>query len=98
MRWYTPFVSRLAPAKMTSPAVSKMTKSQDVVTRFERAKGARTEETQALQASINRGEIELSNLSKRMGKDFALTTLYRQLTFEIEMSKGTLKQQATAKR
>jgi hypothetical protein len=65
---------------------------------FERAKGERKEETQALQASINRGGIELSNLGRTMGKDFALTTLYRQLTFEIEMARGILKQQATARR
>jgi hypothetical protein len=34
MRLSTQLISRLAPAKMTSPAVSKVTKSQDVLTRF----------------------------------------------------------------
>lgn len=65
---------------------------------YERAQGDRTELTQALQASITHGEIEVSNLGRRMGNDLALKDLYRQLVFEVEMGKGTLRQQTTLMR
>jgi hypothetical protein len=55
---------------------------------YERARGDRQEQAQALQASIHVSEIELSNLGRRMGSDVALKDLYRKLIFEIEMSKG----------
>jgi hypothetical protein len=60
---------------------------------YEQAPGDRTQQAQALQASITRGEIEVSNLGRRMGKDYELTALYRELTFELEMGRGVLRQQ-----
>jgi hypothetical protein len=65
---------------------------------YERASGDRTEQAQALQASITHGEIEVSNLSRRMGDDHQLTDLYRQVQFELEMGRGVLRQQATQRR
>jgi hypothetical protein len=62
---------------------------------YERARGDRTEQTQALQASITHAEIEISNLSRKVEHDPQLKDLYRQLVFETEMGRGTLKQQTT---
>jgi hypothetical protein len=64
---------------------------------YERASGSREEHAQALQASITRGEIEVSNLGRRMGNDHQLTDLYRQLQFELEMGRGVLKQDGIVK-
>jgi hypothetical protein len=47
---------------------------------------------------IHRGEIEISNLSRKMEHDPQLEGLYRQLLFEVEMGKGTLRQQTTMAR
>jgi hypothetical protein len=62
---------------------------------YERAGGDRTEQAQALQASIHHAEVELGNLVHRIERDSALKDLYRKLVFETKMSKGSLKQQST---
>jgi hypothetical protein len=58
------------------------------------ARGPRMEERRAVEMAINRAEIEVGNLSRHLG-DPDYFQLYRELTFETELAKGTLAQEAS---
>jgi hypothetical protein len=71
------------------------------VAAFVRATGDRQEEAEGVQAAIAHVERQLSNFphfSPKRVDDFALKDLYRNLVMEVELARGTLRQQPTARR
>jgi hypothetical protein len=58
------------------------------------ARGPRMEERRAVELAIHRAELEVGNLSRHLG-DPDHFQLYRELTFEAELAKGTLVHEAS---